>query len=291
MKRNQIFLLLFLFLVSIFSPQATLAHGGPPFIKVNGKPTIQNAVYAGSSLFKIPSEGAQVDYLVNEKLTFGVETNLLPVDPSIIAQSEFTWDFGDGTKAHPLNSTHTYQKAGSYIVILSVKDPSYNTDVELESVQVNILPTKNYAIPKAIIKVNGKKITDPLKEPVVVKTDTTLEFDAGSSTGNIKSYKWDFGDGSPLETSKKVKHTFKFNTPYTYSVFPLLRVEDDKGLFNNGFVQLSSSDNTTNSSQTNQTTSKTFNDSILIFLAAGLLIISGAAYFGFKKFSKKKTAS
>lgn len=279
----------FILLVTTSLPAS--AHGEPPFIKVNGKQTIQNAVYAGSSLFKVPSEGTQEDYLVNEKLTFGADTNLLPVDPSIITQSEFTWDFGDGTKAHPLNSTHTYQKAGSYIVILSVKDPNYNTDVELESVQINILPTKDYSTPKVIIKVNGKKITDPLKEPVVVTKNSTLEFDASNSTGNIKSYKWDFGDGSALETAKKVKHTFKFNTPYTYSIFPLLRIEDDKGLFNDGFVQLSSSDNSqTGSTKTKETDSKTSSNSFLILVLAGLLIISGFGYFGFKKFSKKKAA-
>lgn len=59
--------------------------------------------------------------------------------------------------------------------------------------------------------------------------DTTLSYNCKDSTvtmrftakleGAIKSYNWDFGDGSPLDTHRIVKHVYKVNKPFTIKLW------------------------------------------------------------------------
>lgn len=280
--------------VLIVTSTPVLAHSGPPFIKINNESTIANPVYAGSSLFKIPYENAPQTYLVGEKINFTVERNLLQVDPSAIPLSKFTWDFGDKHTSNTLDTSHSYSKPGSYFVSLSVIDPAYNDNVELENLQLNIVNKLTDQLPKAVIKVNGKHVSDPLKEPFVITSGQSLELDATSSTGAIKSIKWDFGDGSKLETTSKVHHTFNFRSPYTYSVFPLLRVEDKNGFISDSFVQVTNSTDGSNKTETQrsgQTQEKKVTNLLnYLFISVGFVMLLTIGFLLLKNFSKKKAA-
>ncbi len=281
----------FLILLSITS-NPTFAHAGPPYIYINGKLVIQNTAVAGSSLLKVPYVYGAESYLVGQKLVFTIDRNLLQVDSALIDQSKFTWNFGDNTTASTLETSHIYSKAGSYFISLKVFDPNANIEVDLESLQVEILPNSDYKLPKAVIKVDGKKINDPLIEVISVTKGQTLEFDASDSEGDIKSYKWDFGDSTALATGKKVSHTFNFTSPYSYSIFPLLRVEDSKGFINDNFAQISNNNaDSTTASQTAATNDKKTSSFItFIVVGTGVLVFLIIGFLLFKNLPKKKAA-
>lgn len=281
--------ILLLVCLLFFFPSPTYAHGGPPFISVNGKANQPNLAASGSVYFKVPNEIAAENFIVNQTLSFTIDTNLLPIGPgATVNPSDFLWDFGNSRAGSGLSSTTSYSKPGSYLVFLKVKDLSYQDPIEFESMQINILPNKNTQAPKAIIKVDGKTITDPFTQPVLVSKDATVELDASSSTGKIKSYKWDLGDGSKMETGAKVTKKFDFSQPYAYSFFPLVRVEDENGLYSDAVVQISGNDEQ-NASTSSATVEKGMN--FLPFVIASVILVLlgiGAFIFLNKKSSKKK---
>lgn len=270
----------------LFNLGPTYAHSGPPFILVNDVANLPNPAGSGSVFFKVPNEIAANSFAVNEALTFKIDTTLLPVDPSQINPSDFLWEFGNNQTGTGLNPATSYSKAGSYIVILKVKDPSYQDPIELESMQVNILPNRSTQVPKAVIKVNGKLITDPFQEPVLVDKNNIVKFSARDSEGQIKSYKWDFGDGSKLETAVEVEHKFDFSQPYSYSFFPILRVEDENGVYTDSVVQIANSDDGTNPTSTASAESNKTNLLPFLLLGLGLILFVGAALFWLRRKSK-----
>jgi hypothetical protein len=283
--------LLFFFLLPI--KQDVYAHVGIPFVNINGKRTVPNTILAGSSFFKIANELAPENYLVGQSLTFTVDPKLMPVSPDQVGQAGFTWDFGDQSKGTTLSLSHRYSKTGSYIVILSAKDPASGMDFELESVKVNIVPSKNYTLPKAVIKVNDKVITDPTKDVIKINSGQTLTLDGSKTKGKIKTFLWDFGDGSETAKEIKVDHTFKFGTlTYSFTFFPILRVSDENGLVDDTYVQLSGNKdqfavNSTSKTDKDKTNPRNTSNLPLIILGAGVLVII-VSLVSLKRVSKNK---
>lgn len=290
MSKKQLIFSFVIFLLFLISPKPALAHGGPPFIKINSEINNSNQIFSGSILFKITYESAKNDFVVGNSLNFQIEKSLLPVAPSSVTDNSFVWDFGDKSDNEAgLDVTHKYSKPGSYFVILKVKDPNYQEAIEFESIMVNIVPNKDYALPVAVIKVNGKVYNDPLKNPILLEKGDNVEFDATASKGNIKSYKWDFSDSSSLETKGKLNHNFNFNSPYSYSFFPILRVEDQNGLISDAIVQISNQSiqgtGKASSAAKTSTSTKPSSSNGIYFLVAGILIVffSGLTFIYFKK--------
>ena len=100
--------------------------------------------------------------------------------------TDYTWDFGDGEYGYGSSVTHKWSNAGSttltYTVKLTVKDASSRTAVDTATVYVN--------------KASATKPTANAGTAPSGKTLATLGFNGSSSSGNITSYLWDFGDGS-----------------------------------------------------------------------------------------------
>jgi len=59
------------------------------------------------------------------------------------APYSFEWDFGDGNTATGASPVHVYKSPGTYTVSLSVTDDRGNTDVEIRSEYITILPGWN----------------------------------------------------------------------------------------------------------------------------------------------------
>jgi hypothetical protein len=243
------------------------AHSGPPFISVNDVANLSNQAGSGSVFFKVPNEIAATTFVVNQTLSFKIDTTLLPVNPDQVNPSDFLWEFANGKTGTGLTPSTSYTKSGSYIVILKVKDPSYTEPIELESMQINILPNRNSELPTAVITVNGKTIVDPFKEPFFIDKNSEVELSAGESKGKIRSYKWDLGDGSKLSEGENIKHKFDFSQPYAYSFFPVLRVEDENGLYSDAVVQIASADDENSSTESSKTNG---NSNTVIFIILGL---------------------
>jgi len=118
---------------------------------------------------------------------------------------EYMWDFGiPGAGQSGQKVEYTFDEADAYTVTLTVKDSQNNSNTATVSVEV--------AAPgvKAVINATPEEGTAPL----IVNFDGS---GSSSSSGNIVSYEWDFGDGSPKSiTGAQISH--KYTDIGTYEV-------------------------------------------------------------------------
>lgn len=140
-------------------------------------------------------------------------------DGTIVA---YAWDFGDGGSASTANPTHAYDVAGDYTVTLTVTDNRGATSTASVG-PIAILP--NVAPTAAIV---GGPATGPA--PLVVSFDGSGSADPD---GDVVSYNWDFGDGSPAKLTPGATHVYE--TPGTYTA--TLTVTDDGGAIDTATVQ------------------------------------------------------
>jgi PKD repeat protein len=114
---------------------------------------------------------------------------------------KWTWDFGDGTTVtwttRPSEGTvpHAYTDGGTYTVSLTVTNDAGN-DVETKTGYVTV-----HAIPKAVFS--------------SLATDQVVQF-TDSSTGEITSWKWNFGDGTVVEWDATARDAASGKTSHTY---------------------------------------------------------------------------
>ncbi len=122
----------------------------------------------------------------------------------------WAWDFGDKGASTVQNPSHTYTKAGTYTVSLTVRsaDPSSNVGT--------------------VVKENFITVVQPPKPdfvwtPRLALTGATIDFSAGATvagTERITAYQWDF-DGDPT-TTNDIKMgpaaVYKFAKPGVYNV-------------------------------------------------------------------------
>ena len=135
-------------------------------------------------------------------------------DGSIASRS---WNFGDGKTSSSNNPSHTYSKAGTYSVKLTVKDNKGASATKTRSVKVSggsTPPPSSNKPPKSDFTFKATKKARKMKF-----TDKSSDSD-----GSISSRKWDFGNGK-TSTSTNPKHTY--SKTGTYSV--KLTVTDNDG--------------------------------------------------------------
>jgi len=99
------------------------------------------------------------------------------------------WHYGDGTSATGQTVSHTFAKAGTYVVTLTLSGAGHTVNI-VE--RVSIHP----AIEAQITPLSGN-----------VLEGNPLTFDASHSFGAIGAYQWDFGDGNTV-TGKHVTKSF-----------------------------------------------------------------------------------
>lgn len=231
-------LVLLIVLSFIFSTaRQAYAHavGQPPFFEINGQFAGFYHVPQSSPLFTIPQDQSPRDYyLVGQPLHFVINTLILGVPNDIVAKSTFSWDFGDGTKGSGLKNTHSYSRAGSYILTVSAGYENEQPQL-IESVLLEILPTSNYQLPHAIIYVDSQKIPSAEGSQIPVSLGETISFDSSQSTGvGPLRYLWDFGDQTP-GTASTLKHKYQTKGQV---IFPILRITDANGLFTDTYIEL-----------------------------------------------------
>ncbi|MEK6824938.1 MAG: PKD domain-containing protein, partial [Nanoarchaeota archaeon] len=136
------------------------------------------------------------------------------IDGTIVA---YTWNFGDGANSSGVFAFHTYNTAGNYTVILTVRDnaganSSATSVVAVSQTGTNLLPVAQFTF-------NPSSGTAPLN----VSFNASLSYD---SDGNITSYQWDFGDSS-AGSGQIAQHTYNSMGNYTVN----LTVQDNSGAF------------------------------------------------------------
>ncbi|MCL0035002.1 PKD domain-containing protein, partial [Dehalococcoidia bacterium] len=105
----------------------------------------------------------------------------------------YEWDFGDGTRERGEKVSHKYEQPGSYTVSLRVSTTLGS------STTTKVIEVKN--------PVSAHFTVAPEDGPL----GTVFQFDASASStavGNIVSYRWDFGDGSPAGEGIHVNHEY-----------------------------------------------------------------------------------
>lgn len=134
-------------------------------------------------------------------LPFGsvVGTTVQFTDTSGVSPTSWAWDFGDGTTSRLQHPTHTYQRAGAYIVSLTSSNAA-GSNVHRAAYRVTIAgvpPSPAMGVFPAGGRVNAAvKFTD-------------------QSTSGPTSWAWTFGDGG---TSTEANPVHQYTAPGTYTV-------------------------------------------------------------------------
>jgi len=121
-------------------------------------------------------------------------------DTSTGTPATWKWTFGDGTSSTQQNPTHKYSKAGTYTVILTVKNAvGSNTVTKTDYIKVTAKPAANFT----------SSVTSGKMPLTVAFTDT--------STGLPTKWKWNFGDGAS-STIQNPKHKYSKAGSYTVTL-------------------------------------------------------------------------
>jgi len=151
--------------------------------------------------------------------------------------SSYLWDFGDATTGTKETEIHKYSMPGEYIVSLSVTDDKGAVgDNNRKLTYITVLHgevDEDSGLPYALISVKAS----------VIPSGSEIDFNGGGSwsyldgspsIGEIKSWDWDFGDGSTA-SGANVTHTFgssgglaSYTTSGSYLV--KLTVSNNEGL-------------------------------------------------------------
>ena len=135
----------------------------------------------------------------------------------------YAWNFGDGSTATGVTTSHTFTVAGSYDVVVSVTDSDGETGTATASVLVTDAgSTGTEDDPDVLAAIF-------VFSPTAPTTATTVQFNATSSTSlpsqPITGYAWNWGDGTADGATVTASHTFA--TAGTYNV--VLTVTDSAG--------------------------------------------------------------
>lgn len=152
------------------------------------------------------------------KFTWGPEKPAALQDIRFIDQTErgtkgiqlWEWDFGDGRIYRSrvvANVTHNYTQPGQYQVTLTVYDRALLTDTETKT--ITVLPALRPDVKVA-------------QEGPLVRVDARA---SSSPNGDVVSYSWNWGDGTPNGTGATATHAYA--QPGTYTI--KLTVTDSVG--------------------------------------------------------------
>lgn len=175
--------------VTVSIPTAGLS-GGRHVVFVQGtdaagKPGTPNAVYftvEGSSTNKPPVAGFTS---TTSALTARFTNTSRDEDGSI---KSYKWDFGDGTTSAEANPSHTYGKAGTYNVVLTVTDDKDASDNEAQSVTVSDIGNPNVLQNGVPVIVSGAQGEQKLWTMVVPAGQSSLTFATSGGSGDADLY-------------------------------------------------------------------------------------------------------
>ena len=123
----------------------------------------------------------------------------------------YSWNFGDSKSATGPAADHTFSQPGEYRVILTVTDNQGSLGTSSFIIRTDNTPP--------IADARGTPASGP--DPLTVNFDGTFSHDPD---GKIRSFSWDFGDGSGEQTSST---SHQYRDPGSYTT--VLTVTDDLG--------------------------------------------------------------
>lgn len=285
LKRIEIYLLT-LSIFSLVFPLKAHAHIAnlSPFLSINGKLTGNNLHFYKTEALVIPMDVAPESYLKNQNLEFKIDISKIESDQAS-AEARFRWSFDPNSKDFPegTNVKHTYTEAGTYFVKLEMKTPNDQEFKTFNTIQLNVLPDKNYRLPNIRIGTlgsdykNGKPITFiPLIKP---------------GTSSVKTLLWDLGDNQTSQEREVTKTFSNIKDPK----FIYLRAIDSQGLVGDNLIDVSTEGNKVSFNRTYSVDAaflpvfqrpKAKNNFLPLIIAIGMLGVGGVVFFKFLKKSR-----
>jgi PKD repeat protein len=127
---------------------------------------------------------------------------------------EWNWNFGDGARASGMFVTHSFSKPGTFNVTLTAVDS---------------IGASNAVSHAVVVGQGANPSASFVMSPASPVLNQNVNFNASASTATagrvIRSYSWDFGDGTPKTSGVTTSHAY--STAGTYTV--VLVVTDDAG--------------------------------------------------------------
>jgi PKD repeat protein len=163
----------------------------------------------------VPGNDLRPDFAVNPADPVVGQTALFDASASTGSIVEYRWNFGDGSSGSGRTTSKTYAAANTYVVTLTVIDPYGRAVSTSKSITVGL---------------GARPVAEFIFSPTAPRVGQQVNFNASSSvaaSGQIVSYTWDFGDGSPLVTVGSPTIAHAFGTDATYNV--TLVVTDESG--------------------------------------------------------------
>jgi PKD repeat protein len=112
----------------------------------------------------------------------------------------FTWDFGDGKSGSGQDVSHTYEKGGTYVAVVTAADAQGLKASGSQSVSVYVMPTIGVSISAA---------------PPDGMAPVTVKYVASATGGTAPyTYVWMFPDGS---TQRGTQASYTYSIPGTWS--------------------------------------------------------------------------
>jgi len=106
----------------------------------------------------------------------------------------YTWNFGDGSTGSNVTTTHSYSTAGTYQVVLTVRDNSGATSTSSITVTVINIPVVNSTPPYQNQYSNDVKITEILPNPSGSNSENEYIKIYNSSTKELNLRNWSLDD-------------------------------------------------------------------------------------------------
>ena len=107
--------------------------------------------------------------------------------------ANYLWDFGDNQTSSLKSPQHSWGEAGRYTVTLTVEDGNGQEGTSSKNIEIKSLgPTADF-----VFKDGGSEVEK-------VRAGANITLDASESSGpdgEIKEYRWDFGDGNSGTTN------------------------------------------------------------------------------------------
>ena len=151
----------------------------------------EESVYSNEVTTTIPEPKPDANFLASPTTGAG-PLSVDFTDTSSGNIGNWSWDFGDGTTSTQRHPSHTYQDPGSYSISLTVTG-SGGTDTRTKA---DLVVVTAPALPEVVFTASETTGLAPF----------SVSF-SDSSSGNISSWEWDFGDGAS-STLQHPSHTY-----------------------------------------------------------------------------------
>lgn len=181
----------------------TVTPSGSDFNNANSRSAAIRLTPRGDVL---PPNDLRAAFTVNPGSPEVGQTVLFDATTSQGTIASYRFNFGDGGSGSGPAAQHSYSTAGTYVVTLTLTDPYGRTASTQQTITVGL---------------GARPSAEFTFSPTAPRVGQAVNFNASASlapNSRIVSYRWDFGDGTPLVTVGEPTVAHAYATAATYNV-------------------------------------------------------------------------